>query len=356
MIFMERCCVFLKDKILKIARHTVPFLTAVFVFWACFAFPASAAGLDYNDYVSNVMVDGDNDIVSVSFPTSYAGWTAYENLTDLVGQGDGAVQWFSFSTYNQWQIICNFPSATIDLSNIPNGTKVGFGVDLVIQRTSRMPFSQNYEEEISIIYKLKDGTTSVQSLGSVTKTMSASDIFCYINLTSTGVPLQIPDNADSMYLELKVRSHTGAAEYWACKCNAQYFDMEMNISSLYRQQQLTGKTNKLLDEVNRQLEEQGKTMNDILNGTPEQNDQVGGVVGDMEDSIDDFQNSMDQMADATLPPIEFDDYVPFELTGNEFLHFSTVLGSFWSNTVLARFMSILGGIILISFILFGEKH
>lgn len=279
----------------------------------CIVVPTFAT-IDYNDYVSNIIVDGDNDIVTVSLPTSYAGWVAYQDLDELVGQGSGTEQWFSFSTYNQWQIICSFPSGGIDLSNIPNGTKVGFGVDLVIQRTSQMPYEQSYDEEISIIYLLKDGSYSYQRIGSSTKTISKYEQTYNINLTTVDYPLEIPNNADSMYLELKVRSHYGDAGSWNCKCTSKYFNMEMKISSLYRQQQLTGKTNVLLDEVNRQLEEQGKTMEDILNQQEQTNDkldQLPGQIGDemqgviesgKEESKSEGNKFVDQILDALPDP------------------------------------------------------
>ena len=268
----------MKYKVKQYILRSAPLILVCCMFVFVLSPSASAAGLDYNDYVSNIIVDGDNDIVTVSLPTSYAGWVAYQDLDELVGQGSGAEQWFSFSTYNQWQIICSFPSGGIDLSNIPNGTKVGFGVDLVIQRTSQMPYDQSYDEEISIIYLLKDGSYSYQRIGSTTKTISKYGQTYNINLTTVDYPLEIPDNADSMYLELKVRSHYGDVGSWTCKCTSNYFSMEMKISSLYRQQQLTGKTNKLLDETIKQLEEQGKTMEDVLDQQTQTNDKLDDII------------------------------------------------------------------------------
>lgn len=319
------------------------------------ALPAFAGGLDYNDYVSNVMVDGDNDLVTVSFPTSYAGWVAYENLTDKVGEGAGEIQWFSFSTYNQWQIFCNFPTSRIDVSNIPNGTRVGFGVDLVIQRTTYMPTNQSFEEEVNIVYLLKDGTTTSQSLGSVTKTRYQYEFTYEISLTTTDFPLEIPNNADSMYLEIKIRSHAGNVGSWTCKCTAQYFDMEMKISSLYRQQQLTGKTNKLLDEVNRQLEEQGRTMNDILNGTPEQNESANnsaGILGDKGDQLGDLADSIQpDKPDLDGVNTNVGDLVPS--TGLSAL--SSAISPIANNDLVIKVLVMVATLILVSYVLFGKR-
>lgn len=263
-------------------------------------FPAGAAGFDYNDYVTNITVDGDNDIVTVVIPAveqtvaySAAGATFVEGV-------NGKISFPVTGEVNYDLRLYPFPDY-LDLSNIPDGTTFTMGFHCYLNSggydTPTLILAYDYYSNGSYI------SGSINNLGK----QNVEDVHYY-----TGTVLRPTPTANqmgcSMYLYGFVPFNSGTVTF-----KAMDFVMTMTISSLYRLQQQSGKTNEILTEVEKQLADQGKTLDDVLGEQQETNDKLdeiingtvdpsapagSGTVGDLDDTEaglrDDAQSGLDQ--------------------------------------------------------------
>ncbi len=280
----------------------------VTVFLSCMVFPSSAESFDYNDLITDVTADGDNDLVSFQYPVDKSTW--YASFSDGSGgtlfQGGTCEIWLSSSA--KYRFECRPFGGQMDdfntlrCDNIPDGTLL------------EGSYTAHYD----------GGTFSADQVGIIQWYSSSgsiinNQIFSLSNfptITSPGsfsVVLDKPAGASSFAVllcaENFVPSYQGTVYLELNSCR-----FSMSISSLYRQQQLTGKTNELLDEVSKQLAEQGKTMDDILNQQEQTNDkldQLPGQIGDemqgvieseKEESKSDGNKFVDQILDALPDP------------------------------------------------------
>ena len=100
------------------------------------AVPALASGYDYTDYITDIRVDGTNNIVTANFPVDNAYWKLYSYPQDeVLDRGGNPVTFLIDETQNEgdlgsYVITCNPMSGSpLDITNIPNGTFLNF--DLV---------------------------------------------------------------------------------------------------------------------------------------------------------------------------------------------------------------------------------
>lgn len=241
-----------------------------------FALPASAAELDYNDYITNIQVDGDNDIVTVSFPVQNALYQLYDSSTNLLLSQLGSLNFYADSNSKYRIDIVPLWPDVIDLSNIPQGavlaldfqsdaSGLGFwdavNLDVLCYlafpygsgtywRSVRPVLSENFDPSFSFNLDKSDDNGSF---------FSAVDLqFSFHNI----------DFLDSGAKQLEAKSLT----------------VTMSISSLYRLQQQTGKTNEILSEVEKQLADQGKTLDEVLGAQKDTNEKLDGIINDKVDS------------------------------------------------------------------------
>lgn len=284
----------------------------------------AAETFDYNDYITNVTADGDNDLVSFQYPVDRATW--YASFSDGSGgslfQGGTCEIWLSSSA--KYRFECRPFGGQMDdfntlrCDNIPDGTLL----------------------EGTYVAHYEGGSYSVDQVGGIIQWYSSSgsivqnQTFALSNfptITSVGtfsVELDKPTGATSFAVLLCAEnfapSYQGTVYLELNSCR-----FTMSISSLYRLQEQTGKTNELLDEVSKQLAEQGKTMQDVLDQQEQTNEKLddiisGGAAGDdlidagdkiedagagMGDSLDGMQNYEDQYTG------EIDNYMADILAG-----------------------------------------
>ena len=241
-----------------------------------FALPASATALDYNDYITNIQVDGDNDIVTVTIPlqgnTQYA---LYEN-SNLIGNifGNEIVGQFKYgNSYNLY--IMPTPFDSVLLSNIPSGTTVSY--DYYI--TENYPTYNTPIVLFKVYYYMADGSTIIKSYE-----LDRSPFEWAFPIEST---LDIPDGAVSFSTEVGFLNFSPAndkAVIYVATFGLKSYTLTMTISSLYRLQQQTGQTNVILKEVEKQLADQGKTLDEVLGAQKDTNDKLDGIINDKVDS------------------------------------------------------------------------
>lgn len=293
-------------------------LSAVFAVLAVFStlfVPARAEMIDYNDYVTDVQVDGENDLVTVRIPSSMAVFRIFEITDDdeyvLVAEGNGPVS-YKFKDDIGYRVTV-YPFGFRNgyngllLKYIPAGTVLysGFGFDYTgawrMTSTPELKVRYYYLQEGSA----KENLVQAHSLGN-----SADWDFFVDSYTVESV-----DSTDLLCIEF----FGDKFAFQGSNIKGVYAQdtlMVFSISSLLRQQQLTGKTNELLKEVELQLAEQGKTLDDIrdqvddfINGevTPEApigadrfddlDDTEAGLRGEAQDGLDTgleiVQNALD---------------------------------------------------------------
>lgn len=264
---MERKCVkkrYMLQRILA-AASCVALLVCALVL------PASAATLDYNDYITNVTVDGDNDIVTVSLPVdechirlwssdSYLLAESYNNLLTYNFSSDADYTFEVFPIYPNDLLISNIPDGTLFVLKLDNdATGLGY-YDL--GRLTAEAYFVYYDpyHEVNIPYSVYDMSDSTWAFELDKQSSNHGDlVFRFMPVS---------------FLESGRKSFS-----------VESFTLQMSISSLYRLQQQTGKTNEILKQVEKQLADQGKTLDEVLQQQQQTNDKLDDANGKLDDLI-----------------------------------------------------------------------
>lgn len=341
-------------------------LFTILLLVACFGSPivVSAAGVDYKDYISNIEVDGHNDIVTITIPANEQYWI-YQDETAGTPPIKSEQGWLDFTgtpmdesdplgDYHIYTIQLHPFNGRLNLDDIPNNTKYSTGFKFhynwgsgyetpyvscneqyysssghwlgqIQNNVGRVPFDNNAVYETSGILD-KDGPFS----NGVTTPAGSVDLFLQLYEFS-------PLNGSHLYFE------------------AQDFTMTFTISSLYELQQTQEKTNELLEAVEVKLEANGQKLDDIINGTPEQNEsannaadvlgnkgeQLGNLAGDIQPDKPDL-DSVDTNVDKLVPSVGLT-----TLTG--------AISPIANNELVIKILVMVATLILVSYVLFGKK-
>lgn len=348
----------MKLNIQKIAYRAIPVLTALVVIVSCVAVPARAATstvngytvIDYNDYISDVKVDGDNDVVTVILPDNMYSMTR----RDIFGSDykEGISPWVLAVYY--WidepisaGVFC--PSGAVnkrylDLSNIPDGS-----IFTTTNRVEIEPVADDPTGIFEIVYRSRIAYYDADFKLIENQTSPAEEL------------LYVPAEWEyEMKYEVAIKKPDGAKycmtyfyfDVLSCPYNDAYTSyiyyefakpkLQMSISSLYRLQEQTGKTNKLLE--------------DVINGTPEQGEAVGGAVDGMHDAAGELEDIGDQLAgvdkpDADSIDVSLDSLVPY----NAMLAYTAPIQVLWENPTLLGMLSIVIALVIVSWVFFGKK-
>lgn len=271
-----------------------------------FALPAGAAGIDYNDYVTDVVVDGGNDLVTVRIPASLAYMRIYDytDKTELYEGYGGTHSIDAFIPYHEYGFQLypfGYPWGSeggLDQSLIPDGTSITVDFDMNVNVIDELPM----EASFYILYRDSNGV----SVG------SAEVVYEYNGTKKTfNTNITAPDNASLIQYENDIYFVPDTSEGSFVIRNTV---LTMSISSLLRQQQLTGKTNAILTEVEKQLEANGQTLQEVLQQQQQTNDKLDklpGQIGDemqgvieneKEESKNEGNQFVDQILDALPDP------------------------------------------------------
>lgn len=254
------------QKIILLRLRFVSIAMCLALLLCSFVLPASAAGFDYNDYVTNIRVDGDNDIVTVVFPAS-------SQLVSVAGVANG---YGSLSVSVNEGVSYNlslepFPGI-MDLSNIPDGTTYTYNFDLDVSRGYETPYLRCFNSFLEDFSYVVDVPTEIGT-------------HHYEGVISISGSIQRPNSSvDGLNISLWAYDLKPISS-GTMTIRAYDFVMTMKISSLYRLQQQSGKTNEILKEVEKKLEEQGKTLDDVLKEQQQTNDKLDELPGQIGDEM-----------------------------------------------------------------------
>lgn len=238
-------------------KRIFPFISAFMVLISALvvsAPSASAVDFDYNDYIQNITVDGDNDIVIVSFPlsVSISGYPT-GSTTPLFTKGNYERFYLpdEFLSSGTWIRLRPIGGNRILTKNIPNGTlyRVSVGMDtggILAYDTPLVGLVVDYFKE--------------NYFSSQTDWIARYPVADF-EVSGT---LDIPNDVISFRPEINVQDlvvHDNSQEVYFY---VDSFELQMTISSLYRLQQEVGETNEILEAVKAELIAQGTTLDEVL--------------------------------------------------------------------------------------------
>ena len=266
--------------------------------------PARAELIDYNDYVYKVEVVGDQVLVYVKIPADMAWIRVYDRYDSYneIYRDYGVSHDIPFVPGESYRIEVGifgyrYGNVGLDLSLIPPGTRIVSGMgfnfdgDVPSEDWGGMTIAK---PRVYYHYYEKD---SQDVLYSDNYLLDSSDENGYLNIDFVydTHEVQSIDNAQRLTITYFWQPIEWIADPVPTGITVSDTTLVFTISSLLRHQQLTGKTNELLKEVELQLAEQGKTLDDIRDQNDiiiDQNDQIinGEVTPEAPDGADRFDD------------------------------------------------------------------
>lgn len=316
----------------------LPVITAAVVLISCLAFPASAAVLDYRDYIVDIVVEGDKDLVTLHIPASMATWDmCYTNGTiDLTWTGASAV-WHNGNVHD----VRFYPLGKgneFAMSDFPDGTQVTFSIFL------RSQTAINYSAtELYLVYPFKSdiGMLDVD----VTGTSVVFDYTFTIDRSFADGNFFVRADIDSVN-----SVYGGHVEYSTGTTTVTF-----SISSAYRDYIENGKNQELMDEIKDQLAEQNKTLEEILSGSKEDQDAADDFKDKTDSVLGDLGAAGDALESLDKPDVDVQGLVPSQLLSGSYLNYIAVLATSWNESTLTSMVTIMVGFLLISLLLHGKK-
>lgn len=357
----------LKVNIQKLAKRLIPLLTVCVVLLSSLVAPVSAEEVNYRDYETSVQVDGDNDLVTVTFPTEWIHGLVAHTDGSGVKHWDGPVlDWEAYdtdftqssdvmriyvapfgTTLGAWET--SYKGRYLSLKNIPTDSifEIGF---LFGGTTATNNIKWVSSDERA--YSVTDGYASMYFKSVKTLNVTGSSLDPYKSEISTG-------SGEGFFPEYIFTIETANGQDFSSQhfyLEVEYFRMKISISSLYRLQEQSGITNELLTEVNEQLAEQNKNLEDIINGTPEMNDKVDSAVDDMNNAgnqLEDLGESLNAVEKPNTDNLDvgIDSFLP----ETSFLAYTAPIRNLWENDTLVGMLIIVLTLVLVSWVFFGKK-
>lgn len=280
-------------------KRIVPLVVALALLVPCLLVSASAADtddvlnpesgyLDYNDFITDVKVDGDNDLITCYIPLRFSRIYLTDKVNERLsisangtGYLEGTIKpeskehafYFSTIALNGNRLACR---------DIPDGSTISFDYDFFIDADcpaysspKATAYIYYYDIDGNFIGEQHDflGVVTVGDIDTASITIdkypgaASMAFFLYVwNIVFIDNPT---------YMNIK-------AQMWPTK-------IEMSIASIHRLEQSSDKTNELLSALDKQLEKNGQKLNEIINMqvNPRPPDGSGSVsdVGKKEDML-----------------------------------------------------------------------
>lgn len=238
----------------------------------------SAAGpYDFWDMNPTLTPDGDNTIVSVSIPTDFCdSRIILGNGTTISGssliQADVPIS--TSATIRFYPFGYPTDSAYVDtlsLVDIPSGTKLSLLFDF-----DAFPSFINNVFTCEIFYY--DSNAVYLSADTQTITISTGDPFLFEYVMNK------PANADRAVFRF-AHYYTAQGVEYTIRYELLSASFSMTLNSLLVQQQQSGRTNAILQKVEQQLADQGKTLEDVLKEQQNMNDKLDELPGQIGDEM-----------------------------------------------------------------------
>lgn len=256
-------------------KRLIPIVFVVAVVVSLFAFPTYANDdpipWNYNDYVTDVVVDGENDLVSFDVPLEFSYISVYNNSigyrqVSRTGKLEG-----TFPKPHHWYMSYINPIDSqhpLSLRNVPDGATLTIETRVNIPTSNTIEWSTT-SATVSVIYmndQWQDVYTESYGKTFATNMTIPIDIKKVDGATSVAIVFHFPD----IYPVL-MNDYSFTVEIYRMHC-------EMAISSLYRLPEVTQQNNKLMTQINKKLDEQGVKLDDLMKEQGETNDKLDQII------------------------------------------------------------------------------
>lgn len=354
-------------------KNSIIVLSAVSIFFGSFVFTASAANYDYQDYIVDEGYVGDNTILTASFPEELAGW----NLMDYVDDGritlsqrgtfTFAAAYGEFSVHDGLGSLVQFifnplSNNYMKADNVPNGSTLTFDTyfwykhnivgshaeELQLHTTVRYYDSDYNELGRTVVYDPKTyfTTENGQQYGTVAK-----DTWVESSITTN-----ISKPAGTKYMRVMWYLVNNAGYYPVSNFNTSRYIIEMRpprIKFTINTDYLANLTNK---EVADRVDKVNDSVQEVISGTPEQNNAANSMNNQMNDSIAGLESAGDALESVEKPDISGVNLQPDILGAQSYLGVVNCINSFWDNPAILAMASILAIVMLIAVVLFGLRR
>lgn len=299
-----------------------------------FVFPTFGAAIikviDYNNYITDVWVQDDQETINVAFPDTGVWFTSGADSPIVSGT-------FSYMTSSNANRSVYYDPFRNSKNEILTFRRSDFPTDTVFT----FAFSCDTENVPKVGYLVytqwdKDGNFLVESKANLTlELMIDKEWDTYVSVKNESLTFLPNCHSFSFRYEfvssgVKSTTPNGSSVYWY---NFRYRDFacQFTIDSLVRQQQISQTTNNLLTAVEDKLSENGEKLDTIINGEVTPTPPVGGdSVGDLEDVEsglrDDSQAGLDDSLAMQQSALQiFQQYsVAFLVVGDLFTSFANI--------------------------------
>lgn len=279
-------------------KKTLVFFMAGVLLVGFMSFPASAASnnfLDYNDYISNIAVDGDNDLVTITIPLEYSQVFVQESYNGgefhTVGEAiGGRLDLILHGTeVNSYRVGFYGLSGSnkLIIDDIPNGTTF-----TQTYSVSALPDSGIVDTPYYGVYS-SYFNQSGKYIGEKSESLGRVDWFLPQSVTWV---LDKPAGTYAMNSYVYLRELVYSAADVSVEFVMKPLIIQFSISSLYQLQQETKRTNEILDRVEEELKSQGKTLDSVLEQQEQTNEKLDSLPGEIGDKMQGVIDSEKQEA------------------------------------------------------------
>lgn len=269
-------------------KKVMPLFLVVVIMVSIVAMPVSAYvpgdPIDYNDYVTDFTVDGDNDTVTVVFPSSLSSWMDKDLNVFGYGYEDFTI-YYSDQGVDRGNLFYNYIADRLDLTNVPNKSLLSFYFKL--DNSPIYPIVR-----IKMHYADVNGVFIGQQILFSHVAEETEEPMTYFEVQATR-ELVKPDGAVSAAIQVEIKDFYPSGAVYFCFAPLK---LEMSIPSMIRLQEQTGKTNELLEDMVEQekisqekmdeMIEQEKANGEKLDDVIEQEKENGEKLDDIQDTIE----------------------------------------------------------------------
>lgn len=366
----------------KLMLRILSGISAVVIILVCCPFSASAATYNYLDYMTNVRVSEDRNIVTISLPCDVSRFDLFPSNMDVKETTFKDYLIYHFDDYDSTGITYDLtvsPSWTtsgsvnwLSLDNMPNNTEINFWLSIET-------FTGGRNDPATAVYPFEDFDWSTSG-GRIfyydgSEHLKTKGLDFGYSHTSSGTPVHYfygesilvdPGSANSIYFVYADRMYpnfylNGLMFNEACdlKIGVAKYEVVLHIDSLV----VSGQHNQLIEEINVHLAEQGLYIDPLTGDITHIKPGVGeddSLLNDSNNKFNEDYSGFDSFDDALigLQEIDVDGFetdIRNLVDTNSFLAVIAPFREMWKYEPFPQIFLIVTTLVVISLVFFGKK-
>lgn len=351
----------MKFNIQNCVRVVTPFISS-FVLILCMVVSVDAAVLD-PFAMGSITVDGDNEIVHVDFPSTDIFWRSYQdNVLTKTGFGE------TFQITLQEKAIDNNYTETLLFGNNNYFPTSGVTADSMINADLLWGVSApGVSQTFQLLYKLNLRTFD-ENMNTIAVHVIEENQFDYP--TSLGSIMDIPWNVSfsggllkgaayyNLYVTWDFASINDESVTTSISLSMQSaLSLDIPYSQLWMLREQGAQTNKLLNEIDKQMQANGEKLDQIMNGNQADQDAANDFENNSSNQGGQLDDANDALNDVTKPdpddiPMDVGNYIPPD--GSR--AFSDLLAPVYASPVMYTPLLIAVVFLVLRFVLFGKAR